>query len=332
MHALQRRAAGRLQRVRARSLREGTIMNCPYGGPRSHCTICALGGHRGQVPSIRPLHLGAVVVTRGPRTCFVCGVPITGDMPWTPDRTEHALARLRCHAAVTCPRCTMPAAADGYCWRCGLPREEKATMRELSDADLQECIVSGQWRCTVEEVQAAATRLLKEKRAARTFTVTTPDGVNVVLHVGPKEPVRWRAELTKLAEVTRERDELRDLLIASVPEDLVGNAELRCPGCGETMTSRIGTELKARADAADARLREVLAFVHALATCTHAQADQEWCPDCGARNLFPRTRLLTNLAARAIVLDGRAASSGAPAAAAAGTIREEIDTRAKPGT
>lgn len=38
-------------------------------------------------------------------------------------------------------------------------------MKGLSDTDLDECIL-GQWRCTVEELQDAVTRLLTEKRAA----------------------------------------------------------------------------------------------------------------------------------------------------------------------
>lgn len=270
------------ERAALDAAREQLVASCPYGGPRSHCTICALGGHRGQVASIRPLHLGAVVVTRGPRTCFVCGVPITGDMPWTPDRTEHALARLRCHAAVTCPRCTMPAAADGYCWRCGLPREEKATMRELSDADLQECIVSGQWRCTVEEVQAAATRLLKEKRAARTFTVTTPDGVDVDLHVGPKPDARCPQCQTSLI-----------------------NELCPMPQCERYLSRPDGyVDPALRA----ALLLDVLAFVKQLATCAHTDAI-EWCPACGARRIFERAWLLSSLAAKAMVLDGRAAGA-----------------------
>jgi hypothetical protein len=35
---------------------------------------------------------------------------------------------------------------------------------ELSDADLTEFMVSGQWRCTPEELQGACQRLLMEKR------------------------------------------------------------------------------------------------------------------------------------------------------------------------
>ena len=37
-------------------------------------------------------------------------------------------------------------------------------MTAMTDEYLAECIVSGQWRCTVEEVQETATRLLQEKR------------------------------------------------------------------------------------------------------------------------------------------------------------------------
>jgi hypothetical protein len=37
-------------------------------------------------------------------------------------------------------------------------------MKKMSDYDLSECIASGQWQCTVEEVQAAAERLLEEKK------------------------------------------------------------------------------------------------------------------------------------------------------------------------
>jgi hypothetical protein len=34
----------------------------------------------------------------------------------------------------------------------------------LSDTDIDEYVVKGEWRCTAEEVQAAAVRLLDEKR------------------------------------------------------------------------------------------------------------------------------------------------------------------------
>jgi hypothetical protein len=37
----------------------------------------------------------------------------------------------------------------------------------FSDSDLNEFSVSGQWRCTVEEVQDTAMRLLQEKRELR---------------------------------------------------------------------------------------------------------------------------------------------------------------------
>jgi len=40
------------------------------------------------------------------------------------------------------------------------------TMAKLSDYDLDEFIAGGQWRCTVEELQAATERLLREKRSA----------------------------------------------------------------------------------------------------------------------------------------------------------------------
>jgi hypothetical protein len=52
------------------------------------------------------------------------------------------------------------------------------------------------------------------------------------------------------AELIAERDELRELLVASVPEDLVCYATIGCPECGETMTGRLGTELKIQRDQA----------------------------------------------------------------------------------
>ena len=37
-------------------------------------------------------------------------------------------------------------------------------MPAMTDESLSECIETGQWRCTVEEVQETAARLLKEKQ------------------------------------------------------------------------------------------------------------------------------------------------------------------------
>ena len=34
----------------------------------------------------------------------------------------------------------------------------------MTDDELAECVASGQWRCTLEEVREAAARLLREKR------------------------------------------------------------------------------------------------------------------------------------------------------------------------
>ena len=34
----------------------------------------------------------------------------------------------------------------------------------LTDYDLRECIASGQWRCTIEELQEATSRVLREKQ------------------------------------------------------------------------------------------------------------------------------------------------------------------------
>jgi hypothetical protein len=51
----------------------------------------------------------------------------------------------------------------------------------LSDHDLDECILSGQWRCTVEELQEAATRLLKEKRALKGSLDSTRRRLNEAL-------------------------------------------------------------------------------------------------------------------------------------------------------
>ncbi len=44
--------------------------------------------------------------------------------------------------------------------------------------------------------------------------------------------------------------EFLEISFNTIPEDLVCLAEVACPSCGETMTSRLGTELKASRDAA----------------------------------------------------------------------------------
>ena len=60
------------------------------------------------------------------------------------------------------------------------------------------------------------------------------------------EPSACRDVLAvRVAELTRERDEVRLLLIDSVPTDLVVGAEVRCPSCGDGLVARLGTELKA---------------------------------------------------------------------------------------
>lgn len=86
--------------------------------------------------------------------------------------------------------------------------------------------------------------------------------------------------------------------------------------------------------------RDVLYLVHKLATCAHpkhieqtrAAPTMRWCPACGAMTTKRGRWVLPELAEKAKALDLAAPSAGAPAAAAAGTNREEIDTRAKPGT
>lgn len=77
------------------------------------------------------------------------------------------------------------------------------------------------------------------------------------------EEARWfatidaiRAEFKKLQELEEVTQELRKLLVESVPEDLICLAETGCPSCGDTMTARLGTELKLQRDKALERVRD----------------------------------------------------------------------------
>ena len=59
----------------------------------------------------------------------------------------------------------------------------------------------------------------------------------------------------------KEVAELRQLLIATVPDDLIVHAEARCPSCGDGLVARIGTELKAARDASRMEVEQLRAVL-----------------------------------------------------------------------
>jgi DNA repair exonuclease SbcCD ATPase subunit len=149
-----------------------------------------------------------------------------------------------------------------YCRRCGveLPLVESVVglaydashrCADVLKADLDDCrrerrvqedalqrLAASEARCKTLEAERA------ELDAATVVAVDT-----------------WTAKFSactgRIAEVEAERDELRELLIGTVPEDLVCLAETQCPSCGETLTGRLGTELKFKIEALTRRVAQV---------------------------------------------------------------------------
>jgi predicted nucleic acid-binding Zn-ribbon protein len=58
----------------------------------------------------------------------------------------------------------------------------------------------------------------------------------------------WNIALDERDKLQKECSELRELLVFKASDDQISNAVIGCPECGETMTSRLGTELKIQRD------------------------------------------------------------------------------------
>ena len=87
--------------------------------------------------------------------------------------------------------------------------------------------------------------------------------------------MNWSGALDERDKAEKECKELRELLIAGVPEELVCYAIVGCPECGETMTSRLGTELKIQLEHVQKELTAER-DAHAATRAKLAQCESDW--------------------------------------------------------
>lgn len=126
-------------------------------------------------------------------------------------------------------------------------------MAVLSDSDLEEFSASGQWRCTVEELQSAVKRMLAEKHRQSTDWRSVVEAAKKIQVAYPWVNDRYGGSVR--SHVWPERDRPVATISASAPSFRLG--ELRLPSGWSWSTDRTtnGTSpsletAKATADAA----------------------------------------------------------------------------------